>query len=39
MSDAKLFKLMLEHPNPVTRAVYRDMWFNRLRAEEDNYDH
>ncbi|WP_369625410.1 hypothetical protein [Marinobacterium sp. BA1] len=29
MSDAKLFQLMNVHPNPVTRAVYRDMWINR----------
>ena len=34
VNDAKLFRLMLEHPNPVTRAVYRDMWFKRQRAKE-----
>jgi len=35
MSDAKLFRLMLEHPNPVTRAVYRDIWFNRQQARSE----
>lgn len=35
MTDAKLFRLMLEHPNPVTRAVYRDMWFNRQQVQSE----
>lgn len=33
MTDAKLFRLMLEHPNPVTRAVYRDMWLKRQNSK------
>lgn len=33
MPVAKLFRLMYEHPNPVTRAVYRDMYFKRISEE------
>jgi hypothetical protein len=30
MSDSKVFMLMNNHPNPVTRSVYRDMWIKRI---------
>jgi hypothetical protein len=34
MSDSMVFKLMNNHPNPVTRSVYRDMWIKRQTLSE-----
>lgn len=36
LTESQLFKKMYETPNPVTRAVYREMWMNLQKAKEEN---